>query len=311
MQDEQVQMPVTVMQKPKSRLWAAVLSFFFPGLGHFYAGVAFPLALAISVFYYTSQELTPWMFRFIEPWSMQTIVATGFSWLLNLLILASAVRYLSTQYAQGPARPWYAYLGYVASLLMLTVGIGYATNNDTVRSFHTWDQSSQSMEPTILVGDRVWCDMAAYRFADAPAYGELVIVKAPEEGEGSYIKRIVGLPGDRVEVIDGLLLVNGSRLTNANREEESFMDRSYRIKVESKQSGKHPMLNYPGGEDPHIVAPDSVFVMGDNRLLSIDSRIWGDVPLTKLRGRCEGVAWSYSEGEGEGVRWERVMMDLQ
>lgn len=307
MQDEEAQ--ATVMQKPKSRLWAAVLSFFFPGLGHFYAGVALPLALAISVFYYTSQELTPWMFRFIESWSTQTIVATGFSWLLNVLILASAVRYLSIQSSQGPARPWYGYLGYVTSLVVLTVGIGYATNNDTVRSFHTWDQSSQSMEPTILVGDRVWCDMAAYRLADEPTYGELVIVKAPDDGEGSYIKRIVGLSGDRIEIIDGLLLVNGSRLTNADRDEESFMGRSYQIKLESKQSGKHPMLNYPNGEEAHIVAPGSVFVMGDNRLLSIDSRIWGDVPLVKLRGRCEGVVWSY-EGD-EGVRWDRVMMDLR
>lgn len=145
---------------------------------------------------------------------------------------------------------------------------------------------SPSMEPTLhcarpvsgckaRVADRVIANRLVYRF-NAPRRGEIIVFKAPAqvEGacgtEGTFIKRIVGLPGEKVSMRNGYVFIDGNRL------DEPYMQGSYR-----------------GGESGEWVRIPSAryFVLGDNRTMSCDSRRWGVVPRNNIIGRAEVIYW--------------------
>jgi signal peptidase I len=121
---------------------------------------------------------------------------------------------------------------------------------------------SNSMSPTLEVGQRVLIDKATYRFR-APHDGELIAFHAPPTGELT-VKRVVGVGGDRVAIRDGVLFVNGDKV------HEPYVDHAM---VDSVYFG------------PVVVPSGTVFVMGDNRGESIDSRVYGAVPRSDVIGR--------------------------
>jgi signal peptidase I len=140
---------------------------------------------------------------------------------------------------------------------------------------------SPSMEPTLhcakpvdhcegRLSDRVIANRLAYRFSE-PERGQIVVFKAPEAadrcasggGSSTFVKRIVGLPGDVVSEREGAISINGDRLI------EPYVDPSRR----GRMNGRWPR-----------VAPGHYFVLGDNRVRSCDSRTWGTVPRSSLIG---------------------------
>jgi signal peptidase I len=127
---------------------------------------------------------------------------------------------------------------------------------------------SASMAPTIQAGDHVLVDKLAHRDA-LPARGDLVAFRAPGSSE-VMIKRVIGVPGDRVGIEDGVLVVNGST------PRESFADPEALDAV------------YFG---PVAVRPGTVFVLGDNRADSVDSREFGAVPADRLIGDVAARIW--------------------
>ena len=112
---------------------------------------------------------------------------------------------------------------------------------------------SGSMEPTIMTGDRIIGSRLAYGFSD-PQRGEIIIFDYPDDESVQYVKRIIGLPGDTVDIVDGHVYLNGS---------EEPLDEPYI---------REPMIP----EEPmHFEVPeDSYFMLGDNRNYSADSRKW-------------------------------------
>jgi signal peptidase I len=127
---------------------------------------------------------------------------------------------------------------------------------------------SESMAPTLRPGDHVLVEKLSYRFG-SPRRGDLVVFRAPDGGSLA-VKRIVGLAGDRVAIEDGVLAVNG-RL-----QKESYVDQS---QVDSVYFG------------PVVVPRGDVFVLGDNRADSHDSRDYGAVPRRSLIGRVLVTLW--------------------
>jgi signal peptidase I len=127
---------------------------------------------------------------------------------------------------------------------------------------------SESMAPTLRPGDHVLVEKLSYRFGP-PRRGDLVVFKAPDGG-ALAVKRIVGLAGDRVAIVDGVLAVNG-RL-----QRETYVDQR---RVDSVYFG------------PVVVPSGDVFVMGDNRADSHDSRDYGAVPRRSLIGRVLTTLW--------------------
>lgn len=118
---------------------------------------------------------------------------------------------------------------------------------------------SGSMENTIMTGDRVFGNRLAYRFGE-PERGDIVIFKYPDNEEELYIKRVIGLPGDKVEIRDGLVYLNDS----AKPLEEPYLKET-------------PVGDYGSYQVPE----DGYFMLGDNRNWSKDSRFWENTYVTR------------------------------
>lgn len=124
---------------------------------------------------------------------------------------------------------------------------------------------SGSMESTIMTGDRVVTFRLSYLFND-PKRGDIVVFPYPDDEEVDYIKRIIGLPGDKIEIKEGVLYINEEPY------EEDYLN--------------EPMVE--GDFGPVIVPEESYFMMGDNRNTSRDARAWKNkfVELDKIKGKA-------------------------
>lgn len=148
--------------------------------------------------------------------------------------------------------------------LLINVFVGQATRVE-----------GQSMEPNLHSEQRLVVEKLSYRF-HGPQRFDIVVIKVPSQGEELLIKRVVGLPGETVEIKDGGVYINGELL------DESFTN-------EHTQPGRHGQVTVP---------PLHVFVLGDNRDRSNDSRSFGPVPIENVIGR----AWlSYWPLENAGI----------
>lgn len=134
--------------------------------------------------------------------------------------------------------------------------------------FEPFKTDGDSMLPTLRSGDQVLVDKRAYRDG-LPHRGDLVVFRAPRSGEVT-LKRAIGLPGDTVAIEDGVLVVNGRRKTEPYADPEA---------IDSVYFG------------PVRVRPGTVFLLGDNRLDSRDSRDFGAVTRGELIGRVRGLIW--------------------
>lgn len=160
---------------------------------------------------------------------------------------------------------------------------------------------SESMEYSLLVGDRVFVDKRAYGLrlpftsiellqGRSPERGEIVVFDSPESGV-RLIKRVVAVAGDRVEVTDGKLLINGeSRLSDTSAGLEIFG--AHRALLNLRAGGGPPMR-------PTIIPEGTVMVMGDNRGNSRDSRAFGFIPVDDIYGRATRLYYR----RGKGFSW--------
>jgi signal peptidase I len=133
---------------------------------------------------------------------------------------------------------------------------------------------SESMVPTLKVWDRVLINKLAYDLEE-PRRGDIVLFESPDGGEEPLIKRVVGLPGDRLELRKGDLFINGKRV------EESYLER--------RSCARRMPKTCSFG--PKTVPQDHVFMMGDNRTNSLDSRFFGPVPEENLIGEALFRFW--------------------
>ena len=128
-----------------------------------------------------------------------------------------------------------------------------------------------SMMPALTDQERIFINKFTYRFGiGAIERGDMVVFWFPGDRTKSYIKRIIGLPGDTVEIDEGTVIVNNKRLV------EDYVPEGYR----DRQS--HTPLTVPAGE---------YFVLGDHRSSSNDSRAWGTVPRSFIYGKAVFVYW--------------------
>src|SRR5437868_5593518 len=128
-----------------------------------------------------------------------------------------------------------------------------------------------SMMPSLYDHERLFINQFSYKFGLGKIErGDTVVFWYPGEPTTSYIKRVIGLPGDTVSVEDGYVIVNGKKLV------ENYVPRDYRDD-----------RSYP----PHVVPPTEYFVLGDHRVSSNDSRAWGFVPKGYIYGKAVFVFW--------------------
>jgi signal peptidase I len=209
---------------------------------------------------------------------------------------------------------------------------------------------SASMASTLLVGDHVVADKASLapsaRWTPFLPYRELrrgepvVFYKPAPETNGVHmtlVKRVVGVPGDRIHLRRGILYVNGVAQDEPNTAKPTYANYDpYRDDFPSVAADGVPgvtatwaldLPNHIQGDDL-VVPPDGYFVMGDNRTNSLDGRYWGFVPRANLRGRPLFVYWSFETPNGideasaseqarfavhevihffDGTRWRRTL----
>lgn len=126
-----------------------------------------------------------------------------------------------------------------------------------------------SMEPNFHEGERVIVFKAAYwSWIGQPHRGDVVILKAPDESDGDYIKRVIGLPGDTIEIVQGTLYVNGVKLN------EPYVKNPFTYSMAKT-----------------VVPQGSYFVLGDNRNPSNDSHRFGPLPAKNILGRVFVIYW--------------------
>ena len=128
-----------------------------------------------------------------------------------------------------------------------------------------------SMQPTLHTGERVLLDKISYRFS-TPARFDIIVCQFPGE-EGIFVKRVIGLPGETVEIKNGRVHINGNLL-----DDEAYANGVSRSDFE-----------------PVVVPEDCVYVLGDNRGNSTDSRFVGCIPYSSVRGKVIWVLWPLSE----------------
>jgi signal peptidase I len=162
---------------------------------------------------------------------------------------------------------------------------------------------SGSMEDTLLVGDHILVSKFSYGirmpFSNQtivpignPQRGDIVVFRFPGDHKVDYIKRVVGVPGDVIEGRDKQVYVNGQPQNNPFAvHKDAYINRQ-----------KYPPRDNFG---PLTVPPNSLFVMGDNRDNSNDSRFWGFVDYQELRGKAFMIYWSWDRDDFN-VRWGRL-----
>ena len=208
-------------------------------------------------------------------------------------------------------------------------------------AFEAFKIPSGSMIPTLLIGDHLFVNKLIYgiripftqnyvvSFAEAQP-GEVVVFSFPHElarahlavqpasqrgcidraslyEEKDMIKRIIGVAGDTVEVKGDTVLVNGAALKTTflhKKPTNNYMHPYYTVSREERAGKEYTVRHLKKGGDfgPVKVKAGHIFVMGDNRDESSDSRCWGQVPVEHIKGRAIVLWWSRGE---DGVRWER------
>ena len=141
--------------------------------------------------------------------------------------------------------------------------------------------SSASMENALYEGDYLFVNKLAYSFGQGPQVGDIVVFKYPNNPSKDFIKRIVALPGQTVQLADKIVYVD---------EEVAA------IPATSKNTDGRIMpgdLSFRDNFGPYVVPLDEYFVLGDNRDDSRDSRFWGSVPQENIRGKAVFVYWSW------------------
>ncbi|HSQ31984.1 MAG TPA: signal peptidase I [Gemmatimonadaceae bacterium] len=190
---------------------------------------------------------------------------------------------------------------------------------------------SGSMENTLQVGDFLLVNKLVYgaevpfthkrlpRLRE-PRDGDVIVFEWPEDQTKNFVKRLVGVPGDTLEMRDATLIRNDTVLSERYVEHtEPDMDpapedfrwqRDYLVKTAAAASGYHPSRNNWG---PLVVPKGNYFVLGDNRDNSLDSRYWGFVPDSLLKGRPFVIYYSYSPDSADHsfawlthIRWTRL-----
>lgn len=203
-------------------------------------------------------------------------------------------------------------------------------------AYEPFNIPSGSMIPTLLVGDYVFVSKFSYGYSrhtvafgqplfdgrllgGLPERGDVAVFKLPRDGKTDYIKRIIGLPGDRIQVIGGVLHINGEPVKRERIQDRvvgEVMGTAIAVPqyIETLPNGRQHLiieqLGDAGGLDDtpvYVVPPGNVFAMGDNRDNSTDSRVLnqvGYIPVENLVGRAEFIFFSLEEGTSFWEFWE-------
>ncbi|MGE3274618.1 MAG: signal peptidase I [Vicinamibacterales bacterium] len=182
--------------------------------------------------------------------------------------------------------------------------------------FQAFKIPTGSMEPNLLVGDHLLVNKFVFGPTAVDAErallpmrpirrGDVIVFKFPEEPDRDFIKRVIGLPGETLEFRNQQVLIDGTPI------DEPYAHYLFPPAADSENLGSDPREHY----GPVTVPPGHYFAMGDNRDNSEDSRYWGFLPESYVKGRALVIYWSFEAEPGanpitgffSGTRWGRLL----
>ncbi len=295
--------------KPRKPLMALLMSVVLPGFGQLYNGevnraiwwfliycaLGVP-GLAVVALYVPSGLMFPAL--------VFTLLAIVSLWVYGMI---DAWRSAQRQPDYVP-RLWqtsglYVLVLIMCALIVQPLFVSYIRNHQ-IESFRV---PSLSMEPALMHGDYIFADKRynCPGCKQAVQRGDIAIFTYSDDRTKYYVKRIVGLPGERVQVIGNQVLIDGHSLTVHQTKEPSGL--SVSEGVDRHWQVAWSLEGPPAGSEPAtvdtVIPAGQVFVLGDNRNNSVDSRRFGTVPLQDVVGRVRQIWFSYAD---QTIRWDRM-----
>jgi len=287
------------------RPWvAALLELLIPGLGHLYAGFVRRAVLLFLLYWIVA--VAALVVAVAVPIPVLNL-ALAAAIVLACRLLVAAVAFFSTRRSRreaaiGRLSRWYSL---VAAALVMAVVVDplwlHVMRTSFVRAFRI---PNGAMEWSLLRGDHLLAAKWAYGWrlpllekypigARPPRRGDLIVFRFPEDPRRVFLKRVVGLPGEELEIRNKVVYVDGKVLEEPY---VHFLDET--------------AVPFRDDWGPREVPADSYFVLGDNRDNSRDSRFWGYVEEELLLGQARVVYWSVDPVDGR-IRWERIGQRLE
>ena len=281
---------------PRKWYWAGLFSYLAPGLGQIYNGQATRGLLFYCLFSLWGSLLfvvssNAMKHHFLSLHVIVLFLCLIVAFFIFLFIIIDAIRgakRMKDPYHRKVYNKWYIYLLTILVVQGVDYSVQLSINNTLVKPYRI---PTASMEPTLQTGDFILNNKLSY-CAHNPERGDVIIFQYPSNEKLIYVKRIVGIPGDTLEIKDKEVYMNGCRL-----------DEPYVKHIDSHilPAGAGPRDNY----GPLVVPPNEYFIMGDNRDNSLDSRYLGTVDRIKIKGKPSLIYWSWS-GKFPFVRFGRI-----
>jgi signal peptidase I len=294
----------------KKGLAALLLSILTPGLGQIYNGqlwkgiLSFGGLLGFSLVS-TAVGLTH---------SFGGLIAHVILALSIYLFLIGEAIFTAVRQVRVDRRPVHNWRSYAVGVSLLLINVLAVRGNvpDKIPGFRGYRMTAASMLPTLASEDRIVADTRYYR-SHTPRRGDLIVFEFPYQDHPAYIKRVIGVPGDRIKIVDQQVYLNGQK------QDEQFA-------YHDPAAPYDPLLyNFPPastGELPSsmqpewaeqifsyvhkgeiVVPPNKYFTMGDNREHSWDSRYWGPIAQDKIFGKALYIYWSKDKSRiGQTIR---------
>jgi len=294
-------------KKRRKPLTAIVLSLIMPGLGHIYCGrivkgiiLAFLSSILIPVTFATLSvsHLTVRIAVIITALFASLVV-----WLIAIIDSWYTARHTTDSYTLKDYNRWYVY---VLLVLMSTGSSTEIALNVRTNYMEAFFVPVASNYPTIVPGDRFLANKLAYKTSD-PKRGDLIVFINPENRRQNYIKRLIAVAGDTIEIRDNQVYVNDQKLER-QKLPQSVLD-NIKIKIQGEPLEGDVFYEINGDakykifltQPPHdqashdfakiTVPAHHCFVLGDNRNLTRDSRHVGPIPLATIKGRADYLYW--------------------
>ena len=268
-----------------SPLLATIANLLLPPLGHAYAGA---LGRGITLVLVLSAVSTLAIVLAVRVPTVATILLVYAAVAATQLLLPLDAL-LTARKRRGDLtwrrRPWAMYLLIACLVLAARVAL-QAVVKFEVRAFRI---PSESMTPTLQIGDFLFAEMATYR-ARKPSRGDVIIFRYPVDPSKEFIHRVVALPNETVEVRNKQVYIDGLPL------DETW---AHHDDPETWPAERGPRDQF----GPFRVPEGAVFVMGDRRDNANDSRFWGPLRIGAIRGHARVLYWSWN---GAAPRWDRI-----
>ncbi len=279
------------VRKERRPLIAALLTFCVIGLGQVYNG-----ELRQGIKYYVGSlglSLFTAFLVLLLPFPMNLLsLALGFMYFLYVLLVScKEAKNKNMSYILKPYNKTYLYIFLIVLCWYVVNPIFSQFTKDNI--VHAYRVVATSMSPTILDGDHILVNELTYKLS-RPHRLDVIVFKYPKNENQYFIKRVIGLPGETIQIHQKQCYINGMHLSE-----------QYIVHAGNNTPG-YPELDNFG---PFRIPDDSFFVMGDNRDWSMDSRTFGPVRQKKILGRAFMIYWPGSLN-GQTV-WPRIGKEIR